>query len=465
MCRKVLFVDDDPLILELFSERLQQEGYQVFCATRAYEALAVFEKEAIHLAILDYSLPDLCGEDLYHQLRAGDPNLPVIFVTGYPNLATAVALMRTGARDYLTKPFGPDELSTHIRRIFQDKNPGELRREEAKPPQSVRASGGYLFGTSEIMRKVDAQIRALAKYPTATVLITGPTGTGKSAAARRIHELTCGEGEPFVEIDCSTIPRELCESELFGHEKGAFTGAHRMKRGLFEAASEGTAFLDEIGELDLPIQAKFLRVLEAREFKRVGGHTVFPMGARVIAATNRSPINLVRSGCFREDLYFRLNVMELWMPPLNQRGDDVLMLAQHFLEHFSNHYRKHTVGFTPAALSFLRQCEFPGNVRELRNMMERAVIRCHTADVDISDLASLGGSPIAFGPASGSSSPITAPPSPCASNRNLNLAELEKSRLSEALAATKGNKSKAAKLVGLSRTAFLRRLQKHGLIP
>ncbi len=465
MSRKVLFVDDDPLILELFSERLQQEGYQVFCATRAHEALAVFEREPIHLAILDYSLPDLCGEDLYHQLRAGDPNLPVIFVTGYPNLATAVALMRTGARDYLIKPFGPDELSSHIRRIFQDQNPREVRREEAKPPQSVRASGSYLYGNSEIMRKVDAQIRALAKYPTATVLITGPTGTGKSAAARRIHELTCGEDEPFVEIDCSTIPRELCESELFGHEKGAFTGAHRMKRGLFEAAGQGTAFLDEIGELDLPIQAKFLRVLEAREFKRVGGHLVLPMGARVIAATNRSPVDLVRSGRFREDLFFRLNVMELWMPPLNQRGDDVLMLAQHFLEYFSNHYHKHTEGFTPAALSFLRQCDFPGNVRELRNMMERAVIRCHTPEVELGDLASLGRSIIAYGPATSDSPPIVASSSPCFPNGNLNLAELEKSRLSEALAATKGNKSKAAKLVGLSRTAFLRRLQKHGLIP
>jgi DNA-binding NtrC family response regulator len=369
--------------------------------------------------------------------------------------------MRTGARDYLTKPFGPDELSAHIRGLLTEARKPEPHH--AKPaPQAQYAPSGYLFGKSEVMRKLDAQVQSLANYPTATVLITGPTGTGKSAVARKIHELTCGASAPFIEIDCSTIPRELCESELFGHEKGAFTGAHRTKQGLFEAAGQGTAFLDEIGELDLPIQAKFLRVLEARQFKRVGGHSVMPMQARIIAATNRSPADLVHTGQFREDLYFRLNVVEIYMPPLNQRGDDILMLAEHFLKHFAQHYQKQIIGFTDEALVFLQQYPFPGNVRELRNLIERAVIRCQSSKIENAHLVS------AFRPSALSCRDRCppAPPQAPPSNHNqsfLNLAELEKHRLAEALAAAKGNKSRAAKLVGLSRTAFLRRLAKHGI--
>ena len=459
MCCKVLLVDDDPLVLDLFAPRLQSEGYQVFCAACGNDALAIFERESIHLAILDCSLPDLSGEAVYHQMRAADPNLPVIFVTGHPNLQTAVSLMRTGARDYLTKPFGPDELSAHIRGLLtQPREPASRTVEQSLQPSGV--SGGYLFGKSEVMRKLDAQVQGLAAYATATVLITGPTGTGKSAVARKIHDLTCGDRAPFIEIDCSTIPRDLCESELFGHERGAFTGAHRTKQGLFEAAERGTAFLDEIGELDLPIQAKFLRVLEARQFKRVGGQTVFPMEARIIAATNRSPVDLVRTGQFREDLYFRLNVVEIYMPPLNQRGDDILMLAEHFLGHFARHYQKHITGFSNEALSFLKQCPFPGNVRELRNLIERAVIRCQALRIEASNLVCVGRPPV---PAFGVHCAQPAAPSECLPGA-LNLAELEKQRLAEALSNAKGNKSQAAKLVGLSRTAFLRRLTKHGLI-
>jgi DNA-binding NtrC family response regulator len=368
--------------------------------------------------------------------------------------------MRTGARNYLTKPFGPDELSAHIRGLL-----AEVRKPEPNHPPAPNAQyapSGYLFGKSEVMRRLDAQIQGLATYPTATVLITGPTGTGKSAVARKIHELTCGTRAPFIEIDCSTIPRELCESELFGHEKGAFTGAHRTKQGLFEAAGRGTAFLDEIGELDLPIQAKFLRVLEARQFKRVGGHSVFPMEARIIAATNRSPVDLVHAGQFREDLYFRLNVVEIYMPPLNQRGDDILMLAEHFLGHFSRRYQKKIAGFTDEALLFLKQCPFPGNVRELRNLVERAVIRCQTSRIENTHLVSAS-RPSALA-CRDRSVPVPHAPLVQKCDQNvLNLAEIEKHKLAEALLAAKGNKSHAAKIVGLSRTAFLRRLTKHGI--
>lgn len=467
----ILAVDDDPLILELIKGALRGDGYTVHCANSGEEALAIAQQHPIHLAILDFSLPDTCGAELFGHLRSLYPDLPAIILTGHPNLEIAVDLMKKGVRDYLTKPFSINELTTHINTIVQAERGNKTSASSPeKPSRSAGQNpapnhwtpGGYIYGSSEAMRQVDTQIRNLPQYPDTTVLITGPTGTGKSVAARRIHELTRGLSSPFVEIDCSTIPRELCESELFGHERGAFTGAHRAKPGLFEAAGNGTAFLDEIGELDLPTQVKLLRVLEARQFKRVGGEGTLPMNARIIAATNRSLPELIRQGRFREDLYFRLNVFELWMPPLKERGDDVLILAEQFLRHFSSRYQKHLDGFTPEALDYLRHCDFPGNVRELRNMIERAVICANTNSIHFAHLVTLPRrektsapppNPPLMTPTPGHLSPPAEP--------SMNLAALESQKLLEALNAAKGNKSKAASMVGLSRTAFHRRLRKY----
>lgn len=469
MTANLLVVDDEPITLDIVKGGLKPHGYHVLCAESGKEALGLLEQEAVDLAILDYSLPDMCGADLYQKIHALRPELPVIFLTAHSNVQTAVKLMKSGIRDYLTKPFSLSELSERIQVSLQ-----RPTLAAAPPPVPVEDSaswtpGAYIFGTSEAMRAVDAQIRNLPRYPDTTVLISGPTGTGKTAVARRIHELTWGRNvAPFVEIDCSTIPHELCESELFGHEKGAFTGAHRTKPGLFEAAGHGTAFLDEIGELDPALQAKFLHVLEARQFKRIGGQAILPMSARVIAATNRNLPELVRAGRFREDLYFRLNVFELWMPALKERRGDIPALAMHFLKYFASHYKKEISGLTPEALDFLQNCEFPGNVRELRNMIERAVMRADQTVISASDIVPLG--QVTRGIAAQPRVPAPTaylPPAKFVSNNSssadpsLNLAEIEEKKLLEALALAKGNKSRAAQLVGLSRTAFHRRIKKY----
>jgi len=464
----LLIVDDEPQFLEVIAKAFKPLGHQLFTVQTGQEAMQVFEKEQIDLVILDYSLPDICGADLFRQMRAITPELPVVFLTGYPNLATAVELMKNGACDYIAKPFSLIELRSRIQGILKITRP-EIGRSERPRTENWEKwlPGGYIFGTSKAMHAVETQIRNLSRYANTTTLITGPTGTGKSAAARRIHELTCGAGAPFVEIDCSTIPRDLCESELFGHEKGSFTGAYRAKQGLFEAAGNGTAFLDEIGELDLPLQTKLLHVLEARQFKRVGGHACVPMHARIIAATNKSLPEAVRDGRFREDLYFRLNVFELWMPPLKNRDEDVIMLARNFLEHFSGHHRKTVTEFTSEAMTYLQNCDFPGNIRELRNMIERAVISSNAPYIDFHDLVSLHTNSLKpirteeFGPPQNLHRATTVSMAHSETTTTFNLATVEREKLLEALASAEGNKSKAATLVGLSRTAFHRRLQKY----
>jgi DNA-binding NtrC family response regulator len=462
----LLLVDDEPMVLSLLTSAFKNQGFRVLCASDGKEALSLFAAEPIDLAIMDYSLPDLCGADLYSQFHTQKPELPIVFLTGCPNLETAVNLMKEGVRDYLTKPFSLEEISERIRAILKPRPESNSEASRGRLPRAARTAGQYLFGSSRPMRAAEVQIRNLPRYPDTTVLITGPTGTGKTAVARQIHELTCGKDAPFVEIDCSTIPRELCESELFGHEKGAFTGAHSAKQGLFEAAGRGTAFLDEIGELDPSLQVKFLRVLESRQFKRVGAQELLPMPARVIAATNRSLPDLVRAGRFREDLYFRLNVFELWIPPLRERGDDISMLARHFLDHYATRYGKNIQRFAPEAVEFLRNYDFPGNVRELRNMVERAVINAGTSEVRTADLVTARQGNCPSSSPSLQVLPALAPEGADEPNSPVStIADLEREALREALEVAHGNKTLAAQMVGLSRTAFHRRFQKYFPLP
>ncbi len=455
---RLLIVDDEPMVLDLMTSTLESVGFETYRAKTGEEAITLMENEPVDLAILDYSLPDMSGRQLFDVLRSFRDELPTVFVTGFPNIEEAVELMKLGACDYLTKPIRPPLLVSRVRQVLELSH---LSKEiEFTRNRSQRESnwlpGGYLAGESTVMREIEEKLQNVIRHRDATVLLTGPTGPGKSVAARRIHELTHGAGQPYVDIDCSTIPRDLCESELFGHEKGSFTGAHKSKPGLFEAAGGGTAFLDEVGELPPEQQVKLLRVLEERTFKRVGGHLPMRMRARVIAATNRSLPEMVQSGRFRSDLYYRLNVMEIRMPGLRERGADIAMLARQFLDYFSKRYDKSGMTFSDGSLELLATHSFSGNVRELRNLVERAVINAHslTVDLEILELQT-------------DRSPETPAPNPTptagAPSETTNLAELEKQSLAAAMESTGGNKTQAAKLVGLSRTAFLRRLEKYGL--
>lgn len=470
MNRQILIVDDEPTIVNLVVNWFEPLGFKVHGAGTGAACLKVFSKHAIDLAILDYSLPDTTGGDLFRVLRGKRKDLPVIFITARPNLENAVELMREGACDYVVKPVAMANLEMRVRQIL------ELHAQQVElsyhREKTRKITLHFWQGNSTAMRAVAEQVDNVARYPQTTVLITGPTGAGKEVIARRIHELTCGENAPFVEIDCSAIPRELAESELFGHEKGAFTGAHRNKPGLFEAAGDGTVFLDEIGELELTLQAKLLRVLESRVFKRVGGHVPLRMGARVIAATNRSLEEMVAQKTFREDLFYRLNVIRLALPPLKDRGEDVIALAHHFLEHFSHTHGKRVAEFTPEVLDFFRYYHFPGNVRELRNLIERGVL--HTKSDSFTLSAMLLPPEVTTyldrvrpetpsQPAAMASSPTIAPVAKVDGAGLTTIRDAERKLLLQALQTAKGNKTKAAEIAGLSRTALFRRLKKYGL--
>jgi DNA-binding NtrC family response regulator len=372
-------------------------------------------------------------------------------MTGDGQLAEAVEALKLGAYDYITKPFRPDDLAHAVARALELT---ALRREvarlrsgrEGEPP-------GGLLGVSPAMQELRRLIERLAAGPEATVLITGESGTGKDLAARAIHDLSGRARAPFVNITCTALPPDLLESELFGHERGAFTGANECRPGLFEVAHRGTVFLDEIGDLPAAVQAKLLRVLEAKRFRRLGGQQDIAVDVRILAATHRDLEALVREGAFREDLYYRLGVVPLRLPPLRERQEDIPILAQHFVERLKPAGIGPPRGFTPAALQALKDYPWPGNVRELRNVVERTLILSAGPLWDVHDLL-LGRQPGRFPPPT---DPALLPPD------GLDLWDLEGRLIRQALERSGGNRSQAARLLGLSRDQIRYRIKKHGI--
>ena len=366
----LLVVDDDQVARELLAETLGREGYRVRVAGGGEEALRLAGAEPFDMALVDLRMPDLDGLAVLKQLAMIQPDLPVVILTAFATIETAIAAVNAGAFDYLSKPFRMEEIKIVVRRTLDARR---LARENLQYRQELRARYGFegLVGQSHQMVEIYKLIARMAALDT-TVLIEGETGTGKELVARAIHGASARAARPFVVVDCAALPEALFESELFGHERGAFTGAFAARRGLLETSAGGTCFLDEIGELTAPLQAKLLRTLQERSIRRVGGNDAIPIDVRVLVATNRDLRKLVADGGFRDDLYYRLNVVTITVPPLRERASDIPLLAQHFLEMFARRSGRPVKRLAPESVALLAGYRWPGNVRELEHVIERA---------------------------------------------------------------------------------------------
>ncbi|HZV82900.1 MAG TPA: sigma-54 dependent transcriptional regulator [Geobacteraceae bacterium] len=370
---KILIIDDEAFIRENVERVLKDEGYQVLAAADGSSAMELVAGEEIDLALLDLNLGAENGIDVLRELKRVDPDLLVIVITGYGSVETAVEALKLGAFHYMKKPFKADALKLIVKLALQTNS---LKREV----RAIRKGELEFFekvpmvGVSSALKEILRQSREVARHPGATVLITGESGTGKELIAKTIHHLSDRREAPFIEINCASIPVNLLESELFGHEKGAFTDAGSRKPGLFEAANKGTIFLDEVGEMEPAMQAKLLRVLESRTVRRVGGTRTIDVDVRVIAATNRNMKEGIQQGLFREDLFYRLNVFPIHIPPLRERREDIPALASFFLEVYSRKFSKSFREIDPEAHRLLSAYHWPGNIRELKNTIERICI-------------------------------------------------------------------------------------------
>ena len=444
----ILVVDDEQLIRWSLTSRLADEGYKVFEAETAAEALKL-AREGVDLVLLDYRLPDSDGLAVLKQIKENDPDTLVILLTAYSSVKTAVEAMRHGAYHYVNKPFDLDEIVLLVEKALETT---ALRREV----RALRASQAQPYGLDRIvgddesMAAMRALLKKIAAGPGSTVLLTGESGTGKDLAAKVLHYASQRATKPFMNITCSALPETLLESELFGHERGAFTGADRQKRGLIEMADGGTVFLDEIGEMVPLLQAKLLRFLEEKAFKRVGGSADIHVDVRVVAATNRDLEEEVKKGRFRSDLYYRLNVVPITLPPLRQRLKDIPQLVNFYVDQYNSEFRKRITRVTPAAMARLQAYGWPGNVRELRNAVERAML--------LTEGDELAPEHFPLGP--GSSSPGDAVELPAT---GLDLEQWERSFVQQALERSGWNQTKAAALLGLNRDQIRYRIEKFKL--
>ncbi len=446
---RVLIVDDERAMADAMGEGLaarRLETATVFTADEAFAMLA--EGEAFDVLVTDLNMRGMNGVDLCERVVRNRPDVPVIVVTAFGSLDTAVATLRAGAFDFLTKPFDMDQLAIAVERAAQHRRLREevkrLRREAEEPIKYDE-----LVGVSSSMKAVCRLIDRIAETD-ATVLVTGETGTGKELAARAIHRRSPRREAPMVTINCAAVPQNLLESELFGHVRGAFTDARTDRKGLFLAAHHGTLFLDELGDMPREMQAKLLRALEVRAVRPVGGQQELPFDVRLIAATHRDLLAGVDEGTFREDLYYRINVVELAMPPLRARGADVLLLAQSFLEQFARQHAKKVKGLSPPVAERLLAYSWPGNVRELRNGMERAVALARFEDLVVEDLPDQIRDYRA-------SHVLVAANDP---SELVSLAEVERRYVERVVQAVGGNKRQAAQILGLDRVTLYRKLER-----
>jgi DNA-binding NtrC family response regulator len=456
MAYRVLVVDDEKLIRWSLTERLKKEGFEPVEAADGATATAAFSADVPDLVLLDMKLPDTDGLTLLKGFQASSPETPVIIITAYSSVDTAVEAMKQGAYDYLTKPFNMEELAITVRRAIEAtglKREASGRLKEAKERYGVQ----NLVGASKRMQEIIGLVRKVARSEASTVLLRGESGTGKDVVARAIHYESLRAEKPFMNITCTALPDTLLESELFGHEKGSFTDAKAQKKGLLELAEGGSVFLDEIGDMSANLQAKLLRVLEEKTFRRVGGTQDIRVNVRIIAATNRDLEKAIQERSFREDLYYRLNIIPIGLPPLRARRDDIPALVDHFVRHYNREFKRGFRGVSREGLSKLGSYDWPGNIRELRNVMERACLLATGAEVEADDLLLGRGAYTGAPAAADEKGTYRLPPN------GLVLEDLEKDLVRQALERTGGNQTRAAELLGISRDQLRYRMEKHGI--
>ncbi len=448
MIFNVLIADDEKNIRSGLGRALEMDGYHVFLAADGQEALELIEREEVDLVIADLKMPRLSGEELLRRVVQNYPTVPVIILTGHGTIETAVQAMRDGAYDFLTKPVSLDRLSLLARRALSTREL-VIQHRQLQQELDQHRNTAAIIGKSSAMQKVLDVVRQVA--PTkASVLITGESGVGKELVADAIHRLSDRAEKPLVKVHCAALSESLLESELFGHEKGAFTGAIGRKRGRFELANPGTIFLDEIGEINQSLQIKILRVLQEKQFERVGGEETITVDVRIVSATNRDLRAEIEKGTFREDLFYRLNVVNLHVPPLRERKEDIPLLVAAFIKEFARENNKPVEGVDPRARAALHRHNWPGNIRELRNSIESAVVMCKGSIITLDDL------PPVINNEGDESDSIRVP-----LGGSLSTAEREIIRAN--LAVQQGNKTRTAEVLGIGRKTLHRKIAEYGL--
>lgn len=454
MKERILIVDDEEDLTLGYSRCLQKVGYEVKTAGSGEDAIDLLQKELFDLVLLDIRLPQMSGMEVLQKALAIDPNLIVIMITAHGSVQSAVDAMRKGAYDYLMKGFDHDELRQAVRKAL---DLYKLKREVSKLKENERRNYPdiAIFGNSPKIKAVKDLIKVVARTPKTSVLIQGESGTGKELVAKAIHNLSTRVDKPLIAINCSAIPENLMESELFGYEKGAFTDAKALKKGVFELAHGGTLFLDEISSMKLSLQPKLLRVLETHTFRRIGGMTDIKIDVRILAATNQDLKECVDNGTFREDLYYRLKVMVINLPPLRERPEDILPMAKLFIEQNNKDFAKSILGMSREAEQWLLNYDWPGNVRELKNVIERAVILCQD-DIITEEHLPMELQAIAEEEYRGGTAPLVP-------GEALSLQDIERKHILEILEKFDGNKSKAARVLNISRSTLREKLKQYGI--
>ncbi|MFZ5450031.1 MAG: sigma-54-dependent transcriptional regulator [Thermodesulfobacteriota bacterium] len=441
----ILVIDDDKAMRDACFQILSRKGFQVELAPGAKQGLALLERQSFDAILLDLVMPDMDGLEALKKIRALDPDVEVIIITGYGTIQSAVESIKAGAFHFLSKPFVPDDLRNLVGRALEKRR---LDLENLYLRQELRTKDerNVLVYESESMVRIMDMITRVA--PTdSTVLITGESGTGKGLVARKIHQMSQRSRRPFITVDCGTLVETLFESELFGHVKGSFTGADANKVGKFELAQNGTLFFDEISNIGLEVQAKLLRAVEERKISKVGSHRVITVDVRIIAATNKDLAKAIKDGTFREDLFYRLNVVLIQMPPLRERKNDIPLLVQHFLEKYNARLRKEIRGISPDALDLMVRHDWPGNVRELENTMERLVVLSTGPYLEPADLVFAG--------------TILTPAA--ASTEGGSLRDLERDHIIQTLQRYDGHKSETARALGIDRKTLREKLKRYNL--